>query len=441
VPDGYIRPIDTALGLLAVALLIAANAFFVGAEFALVAVDPDRLDAVAGQHGRRGRAARSAVARLSFNLSGAQLGITVTSLILGFLAEPTVAQVIEPLTDQLPESISGIVSVAVALSLVTAVQMVIGELVPKGYAVSQPLRLTLLLAPAIRLYGLAFGWLITIFNGAADWVVRRFGIEPREELRSVRTIDELEMLITSSGHEGTLDPESFELLTRTIRFGHKSAVDAMVPRPDMATIGADASVSELARLALDTGYSRFPVVGADPDDVVGVVHAKDVLRVAAEARERTPVSELAVAPTFIPEGRDLESLLTEMRRGGVHLAVVADEYGAVAGLVTLEDLLEEIVGEIEDEYDPADAPLTSPVRGGATELEGSMHLDEVQEAAGVELPEGPYETLAGFILATLGHIPTEGEVARYRGWTFEVLEMDRRRIAQVRVTSPREVAR
>jgi CBS domain containing-hemolysin-like protein len=343
-----------------------------------------------------------------------------------------VAQVIEPLTDQLPESISGIVSVAVALSLVTAVQMVIGELVPKGYAVSQPLRLTLLLAPAIRLYGLAFGWLITIFNGAADWVVRRFGIEPREELRSVRTIDELEMLITSSGHEGTLDPESFELLTRTIRFGHKSAVDAMVPRPDMATIGADASVSELARLALDTGYSRFPVVGADPDDVVGVVHAKDVLRVAAEARERTPVSELAVAPTFIPEGRDLESLLTEMRRGGVHLAVVADEYGAVAGLVTLEDLLEEIVGEIEDEYDLPDESVER-VDEHHIRIDGTFPIDDFNEEFKADLPQEDYHTVAGFVFGELGRAAEKGDEVLHDGMRFQVLDVDGPRIERLEV--------
>jgi CBS domain containing-hemolysin-like protein len=265
-------------------------------------------------------------------------------------------------------------------------------------------------------------------------VIRRLGVEPREELRSVRTIDELELLIASSGQAGTLDAHAFALLARTIRFGHKSAADALVPRVDMATIDRDATVADLATLALATGHSRFPVVGDDLDDVVGVVHAKDVLRVAPEERGRMPVLELASAAMFIPEGRDLESLLTEMRAGGVQLAVVADEYGGVAGIVTLEDLLEEIVGDIEDEYDDI-APVTSPPPAGSAVLEGSLHLDEVEEAIGLRLPDGPYETLAGFVLAQLGHLPVVGERVRHDGWELEVVEMDRRRIAAVRATA------
>jgi CBS domain containing-hemolysin-like protein len=201
----------------------------------------------------------------------------------------------------------------------------------------------------------------------------------------------------------------------------------------MATIGRDATVADLASLALATGHSRFPIVGDDLDDVVGVVHAKDVLRVAPDERTRMPVVELASPATFIPEGRDLESLLTEMRAGGVQLAVVADEYGGVAGIVTLEDLLEEIVGEIEDEYDAV--PVTSPLPSGSAVLDGSLHLDEVEEAVGLHLPEGPYETLAGFVLARLGHLPAVGERVRHDGWDLEVLEMDRRRIASVRATA------
>jgi CBS domain containing-hemolysin-like protein len=429
-------PIELALGLVGLGLLILVNALFVAAELSLVAIDRDRVDALAAQGSRPARIVARSLERLSLTLSGTQLGVTVLSLVLGIVAEPTVARVLEPLVAVLPDGVERGVSVLVALVIVTALTMVLGELLPKGIAVADPVRVALWLAAPLRVYSIVLGPLIRLLNRAADWTVRRLGVEPREELRSVRTIDELELLIASSGQEGTLDPQAFTLLTRTIRFGHKTAADALVPRLDMVTIGRNATVAELATLALETGHSRFPVIGDDIDDVIGVVHVKDVLRVPPEDRPRTPVTDLAAPAAFIPEGRDLESLLTEMRAGGVQLAVVADEYGGVAGIVTLEDLLEEIVGDIEDEYDAV--PVTSPVPAGATIVEGTLHLDEVEETTGFHVPDGPYETLAGFVLARLGHLPAPGERVRHEGWELEVLEMDRRRIASIRVTPPKD---
>ena len=408
-------------------MLILANGFFVAAELALVAVDRDRVDALVEQGSRPARLASRAMGRLSLTLSGTQLGVTVISLVLGLVAEPTVAKL-------LPHGVSDAVSAVIALLLATVVQMVIGELLPKGIAVSEPLRVTLWLAVPLRIYSIVLSPLIRVLNRAADAAVRRLGVEPREELRSVRTIDELELLIASSGAEGTLDPQAFMLLTRTIRFGHKTAADALVSRVDVATIGRDATVADVAALSMETGYSRFPIVGDDVDDVVGVVHAKDVLRVAPDVRARTSVVDIATPATFIPEGRDLESLLTEMRAGGVQMAVVVDEHGGIAGIVTLEDLLEEIVGEIEDEHDALS--ITEPLPAGELVVEGTLHFDEVQEATGFEVPEGPYETLAGFLLDRLGRIAVVGDRVHHEGWSFEVVEMERRRIAAVRVTPP-----
>jgi CBS domain containing-hemolysin-like protein len=412
------------------------NALFVAAELSLVAVDRDRVDALAAQGSRSARTVGRALSRLSLTLSGTQLGVTVLSLVLGLVAEPTVARVLDPLVGVLSDGAERAVSVVLALVVVTALTMVLGELVPKGIAVAAPLRVALWLAAPLRIYSIVFGPLIRVLNRAADWSVRRLGVEPREELRSVRTIDELELLIASSGEEGTLDPQAFTLLTRTIRFGHKTAADALVPRLDMVTIGRDGTVADLTALALETGHSRFPVVGEELDDVQGVVHVKDVLRIPPEDRSRAPVTDLLNPATFIPEGRDLESLLTEMRAGGVQLAIVVDEYGGVAGIVTLEDLLEEIVGDIEDEHDPA--PVTSPLPSGAVVVEGTVHLDEATELTGFEVPEGEYETLAGFVLAQLGHLPAAGERVRHEGWELEVVEMDRRRIASIRVTPPKD---
>ncbi|MBW8827168.1 MAG: HlyC/CorC family transporter, partial [Acidobacteria bacterium] len=225
------------------------------------------------------------------------------------------------------------------------------------------------------------------------------------------------------------------LLARAIRFGDKTAADALVPRVDMVSVPASGTVADVAELAIRTGHSRFPVVGEGSDDVVGVAYAMDVLAVPAAERGRVPVHSIATEPTYIPEGRDLESLLAEMRSDGVQLAVVLDEYGGVAGILTVEDLLEEIVGDIEDEHDPAPS-LTVALPRGTVVIEGALHGDEVEELTGFEMPAGPYETLAGYLLARLGHIPVPGERVAADGWVFEVLGMDRRRIDRVLVTVP-----
>jgi CBS domain containing-hemolysin-like protein len=428
--------IDTALGLAAAALLIMANAFFVAVEFALVAVDRDRVDVLAEGGSRRARHAAAALGRLSFNLSGAQLGITITSLVLGFIAEPTIARALEPLLGALPADNRTAVSIVAALLIATVVQMVMGELIPKGLAIARPVPTSLALAAPLRIYTAVFGPLIRFLNGAADATVRRLGIEPREELRSVRSLEELELLIRSSGEEGTLDADAAALLARTIRFGQMNAAGALVPRVDMVTLGVDATVADLSQLAVATGHSRFPVIGSDLDDIVGVAHAKDVLLVPADQRPATPVTAVSRAPLFVPEGRDLESLLTEMRAEGIPLAVVLDEFGGVAGILTLEDLLEEIVGEIADEHDPVEPSLTSSLPAGTNVVDGSLHLEELADLVGLALPEGQYETVAGFVLDRLGHLPIPGERVEHEGWVLEVLELDRRRIASVRVTAP-----
>jgi CBS domain containing-hemolysin-like protein len=429
--------IDTALGFLAVLLLIAANAFFVAAEFALVAVDRTRVDREAETGKRSARIAAAILHRLSFHLSGAQLGITITSLVLGFLTEPLVAQGIEPLLRPVfgTRSAEG-ASIAVGLALATVFQMVVGELIPKNVAIAQATRSTLVLAPPLRAYSLVFGPVIRFLNGTANWMVRRFGIEPKEELTSVRSLEELELLIRSSGEEGTLDEESLTLLQRSIRFGHKTAADALVPRVDIVGVGHDATVAAVVAAAAETGRTRFPVYRTDLDDLVGVLHVKDVLRLPPEDRGSTPVTTIMRDVYAVPETRDLESLLVELRATENHLAVVVDEFGGTAGIVTVEDLLEEIVGEIGDETDPAAAWLTAAQRQGITEVPGTFHPDEVLDAAGFDVPDGPYETIAGFVLDRLGHIPVVGERVEHDGWTIEVADLDRLRISTVRLIAP-----
>jgi CBS domain containing-hemolysin-like protein len=311
--------------------------------------------------------------------------------------------------------------------------MVVGELVPKSIAIARPRATAYLLAGPMLVITRVQGPVIALLNGAANWTVRRLGIEPQEELTSVRSLEELELLIRASGEQGTLDPEALTLLTRSIRFGDKDAADALVPRLSVVTLSIDDAVATLAATALRTGHSRFPVVGADLDDVRGVVHVKDVYRVPYEERERCRVEQL-MAPAFaVPETRDLVGLLAELRRRGSHLAVVVDEHGGTAGIITLEDVLEEIVGEIDDEHDRPDRRLTRVQRPGEWLLAGTLHPDEVFDACGFVVPDGDYETLAGFVLARLGRIPEPGDGFDHHGWRVEATELDGRRVATVRL--------
>ena len=433
-PARQATPIDTAIGLLAVLLLILATGFFVAVEFALVAVDRDRVDLDAQAGSRRARATSTALRRLSFNLSGAQLGITVTSLVIGFVAEPTIADAIEPLTEALvgEERASG-TAIVVALVLATFVTMVVGELIPKSLAIARPRATAYVLATPMVIVTRVLGPVIRLLNGAANWTVRRLGIEPQEELTSVRSLQELELLIRASGEEGTLEPEALTLLTRSIRFGEKDAASALVPRRAVQSIGVDDVVATLADRAVATGHSRFPVVGADLDDVRGVVHVKDVYGVPYDERSDRPVESIMVPAFVVPETRDLADLLADLRLFGTHLAIVVDEHGGTAGIITLEDVLEEIVGEIDDEHDRPSPRLTRVQRPGEWLLDGTLHGDEVFDACGFLVPDGDYETLAGFVLQELGHIPEVGEGFDHDGWRVEVVALDGHRVATIRL--------
>jgi CBS domain containing-hemolysin-like protein len=402
---------------------------FVAAEFALVAVDRSRVDQQAEAGSRRARLVRGLLRRLSFHLSGAQLGITITSLVVGFVARPTVAELMSP-------PLAGGAALLLALVLVTMVQMVVGELIPKGIAIARPEATSRALAPFLRLYGTLFGPAIRFLNGAANATVRRLGLEPAEELSHVRSLPELELVIAASAREGTLAGSASTLLARSIRFGRKTAADALIPRVSVDAISGDATAEQLVRLAAETGHSRFPVYGADLDDIRGVVLVKRVHRVPPERRATTPVAELMDDVLAVPESRALEDLLFDMQERRQHLVVVVDEFGGTAGIVTLEDLVEEIVGEIDDEYDTGTPLLGAPGPAGTWVLPGTLHPDEVAEVCGFEVPEGAYETLAGFVLDRLGRVPEPGDRFEHDGWTVEVRRMERRRVAEVALRAP-----
>lgn len=418
----------------AVVILILANAFFVAGEFAIVAVERSTVERRAREGDKPARRILNSLRNLSFELSGAQLGITVTSLVLGAIAEPTIATVLTPLIDGfgfLTEATSLGVSVAIAFVLATIAQMVFGELVPKNLAISRPYRSAMVFGIAMQLVNRAVRPLIVFLNNAADWTVRRLGIEPRAELAGVRSMEELELMIRSSGEEGRLDDEEMELLTRAISFTEKVAAEAMIPRVNVVAINRHQPISELRQIARETGHSRFPVYGLDLDEIVGIVHVKDTLGIPASRRALTAVEEIAEPGLRVPAASRLEYLLTQLQTQGRGMAMVIDEYGGTAGIISIEDLLEEIFGEIEDEYDEAKGPVAEPEHLDV--LSGLLHRHDVEERIGYEWPEGHYETLGGFLVASLGRFPEEGEVISAGEFAFEVLQMDGHRVDQVKV--------
>lgn len=375
---------------------------------------------------------------LSFELSGAQLGITVTSLILGAIAEPTIATLIAPWFESLPflaATSSTAIALIVALILATGSQMVFGELVPKNLAISRPYSSAVWFGIPMQFANRTLRYLILFLNRSADWTVRRLGVEPREELAGVRSMEELELMIRSSGEEGRLDDSELDLLTRALTFTEKSTSDAMIPRVTVVAMERHQSVAELRRLSVTTGHSRFPVYDDVLDNVIGIAHIKDTVDVPDTRLSITEVAEITQPALKVPETALLEFVLGELRINGKGMAVVVDEYGGTAGIITLEDLLEEIFGDIEDEYD-----RESGSANGASDvatISGLLHRHEVEELIGYEWPEGRYETLGGFLIAQNGKFPAVGDVIQAGSFMFEIRKMDGLRVDQVTVTRVR----
>ncbi len=421
-------------------MLIAVNTLFAGGQFALVAVDRYQMEELAERGSRRARPVLRALRTLSFQLSGAQLGITVSSLVLGFVVDAALAPVLRPLIGWLPGVDSGsiaAIAAGLALGLATILQMIFGELAPKNLAIARPRASAMLFAPPIVLFNSVFGPLIRALNAAANWTMQRLGIEPREELEGVRSVHELRGTLRWAAREGALHGVEPELLDRALSLREKTARDVLVPRPSVAALPADATLSDLAQSARTSGFSRFPIYTPTGDDVQGIAHVKDVFGVPAPARASTPAAATMQPPLVVPMARDLQSLLVDMQAKQLPMAVVVDEFGSPAGIVTSEDVVEELLGEIEDEHD---RPRTLAVQAGERTftVEGLIRREELRDATGFELPKGRIETLAGLLLALFQRIPQAGDRVTYGRWSFQVEAMDGNRIARVQVTAPPE---
>lgn len=426
--------------LIAVALLVLANAFFVAAEFGLVAVRSTRVDELVAQGSRRAASARKAIRELNLMLSGCQLGITFSSLGLGWVGEPALARMLRDAFDFLSSPFDLIAAhgtaVVIAFAIITALHVVLGELVPKNLAIAAPESTALWIATPMRAFALVFRPVIWLFNESANVILRSFGVEPRPEIRVVHSPDELAIIVEESRRGGAIEAGQSEILTRTLEFREKRAVDAMVARTSVESVSADAGLDDVLEVAERTGYSRFPVWRERQDEFIGIAHLKDIIR-QTRTNEEAVVGDVARAPLVVMESLPLENVLVLMKRGRTHIAVVVDEFGSTSGIVTMEDILEELVGEISDEYDVKTLDIRK-IEGGVR-VSGSIRPDELEDHTGCKLPEGDFETVAGFILERLGRMARRGDEVLADGWKLRVANVRRRRIVSVDVQPPPRV--
>lgn len=436
----------TALSVLAILVLTAGTALFVAAEFSLTALERSTVDANARTGDRRDRFVQRAHRTLSFQLSGAQLGISITTLATGFLAEPVVAQFLRPGLDALglPPGLAGGLALAGSLLIATSLSMVFGELVPKNLAIAHPVPTARATAGPQLLFSRIFTLAIRATNGTANWILRRMGIEPADELASARTPAELVALVRNSARSGSLDEDTAKLVDRSLQFGERTAEELMTPRSKIEVLQADDTVADLVAATTETGFSRFPIVAGDLDETIGIVHVKQVFEVPPAQRPSTRLATLARPVPVVPSTLDGDALMSQVRANGLQTALVVDEYGGTAGMVTVEDLIEEIVGDVRDEHDDATPDVIRA--GNGWQVSGLLRTDEVAEETGFRAPDGEYETIGGLVLAELGHIPQAGESVeltefdpdgdpeRPVRWLATVAAMDGRRIDQLHLT-------
>jgi CBS domain containing-hemolysin-like protein len=427
------------LRLLAVIVLIAANAFFVAAEFALVAARRTRIEAMARRGDRKAKAVQSALQDLYRQLSAAQLGITVASILLGYVAEDTVAHLFREWFAGLPAALSfltrGGVASVVAVAVISFLHVVFGEQAPKAWAITYPEGTSRWIATPLIL----FSWITRPFTDLLNWsangIVRLMGIKSTNpEHDRVHSPEEIRMLVQQSRKTGGLGAADARMLEGVFEFSEKNARDVMTPRTDMVALTAGLTLAEAADAVAAAGRSRYPVYGESLDDIVGTVHAKDILR-GLRATPAKTVKEIARPAFFVPGTREVEDVLTDMKRQKVHLAIVLDEFGGTAGLVTMEDLLEEIVGPIYDEYDRpvAPTPKAAAGTGGTPVIAGSAEIRDVNRQFGLTLDDTDYTTIGGFLFGTLGRLPKVGDRITVSGAAFEIVEMDGRRVGKTRV--------
>lgn len=420
------------IALIGFVALTAATGFFVAIEFALTGLEKSTIETKVKNGGdKTAKSIAQAHKDLSFELSGAQLGITITTLATGYLAEPVLSRYFEPLLHFIgfSSSLSKPIALILAMLVATLLSMVYGELVPKNLAITDPWLAARITVGPVRIFNKIFKGFINMFNSAANALVRKMGIEPAEELASARSAQELGALVANSAKMGGIEIDTAQVLNRSLKFGDATALDFMTPRAKVETLPIDATVEDLIRLSLDTGYSRFPVVDGDLDASIGVIHVKEAFRVDRLQRNVVKVSTLARPVPIIPGSLDGDAVLQAVREAGSQMVFVADEYGGTAGIITTEDVVEELLGEVFDEHDDNSERDFLKI-GTSWEVSGLVRLDELEEKINYRAPSGPYETVGGLIMDHLGRIARAGDQFDLNSWHIRVTLMDGRRVAK-----------
>jgi CBS domain containing-hemolysin-like protein len=415
-------------------VLTIGTGVFVASEFSLINLERTELEKRQAQ-GERGLAPSIRALKLtSTHISGAQVGITITTMLTGFLAEPSLSKIIEPGLKFLGVSATTQKAIAIGISLVLAslFATLVGELIPKKLALSLPLTVNKAVVGFQLVFTFVFGWLIWLLNTTGNAIVRSLGIEPKEELSSSRTAEELSSLVQRSASLGALQQRTADLITKTLELSQLTAADVMTPRTKLTSLDASATVQDVIALSHNTGFSRFPVFTGSTDDVDGIVHVKAAASVPREKRYQVPATALMVEPFRVPETMSLEKLMGVLRSHGLQLAIVVDEYGGTAGIVTLEDLIEELVGELGDEHDRAKVEITGG-KDQSYSFPGMYRPDELLEKLAIKVPEdGSYETVAGFLMSQLGRVAAVGDEVAIENGVLRVERMDGRRVDRIR---------
>jgi CBS domain containing-hemolysin-like protein len=415
-----------AFELLAVAALLLLNAFFVAAEYSLVTARRTRLRELAEQGSRRARLVLRLVSTPPRFIAAMQLGVTATSLGIGALGEPVLARVFDSL-------IATVVAFTLAFLIVTFLHVVIGELIPKGIALSYSDRVALAVSAPVRVFFFVFMPLIWVLQRSSELALALLGMKSPEAGTPPLSEAELRMLLESSSEHGQIEKEETEMLYKVFDFADKEASDVMVPRPEVVALSIDLPAAECLAAVIDSPFTRYPVYRKTLENIIGILHVRDIFSAMNEVGiERVDIEALLREPHLVPETKDLAALLADFRRTGQHMAIVVDEYGGMEGIVTLEDLLEEIVGEIEDEFDLPDESVER-IGEDTIHVDGTFSIDDFNEEFDADLPIEDYHTLAGFVFGQLGHVAAPGDVVEHGGLRFEVLEVEGSRIDRLAV--------
>jgi len=414
-------------------LLVIGTGLFVANEFAIINLDRVDLESKRSSGEKGLDLSIRAVATTATQLSSAQLGITLTVLLTGFVSEPALSRLLYPSLSTLGFSASGteIFATVLAMTIATIASFLLGELVPKNMALSEPKKVLKAVAPFQLGFTFIFKFLIVFLNNNGNFILRRFGIEPKEELSVARSAEELTSLVRRSASLGTLESDTAKLIEKTLTLTTLLASDIMTPRPQMHTLEREQSAQDLVNLARESGHSRFPILGEDSDDIVGVAHVKQAVAIPPERRAQVPVTAIMVEPVRVPETMPLDRLILTLRGRGLQFGVVVDEYGGTAGIATLEDAVEELIGDLSDEHDRTKAHIVQYSDGSAS-FSGLARPGELREIGLKISDDEDYDTIAGFVMSELGKIPQDGDVVELPTGQLKVIRMDGRRVDRIK---------